>query len=113
MGNNQAGTALQQLRQSILNVLLRLGVKRSRGLIKDDDPGVFQNRPCDGYPLLLSAGELYAALADLRIVSLRERIDKAGSIRRIRRSNDFLVRRLMIAVPDVLPDRSVEQNDIL
>ena len=54
-----------------LDELLAFGVEVARRLVEDEDLRRRQDRPGDGQPLLLAAGELDAALADERLVSAR------------------------------------------
>ncbi|MNH41106.1 hypothetical protein D3C79_1025420 [compost metagenome] len=44
VSNDQAGTALQQLRERLLDMLLRFCIKGSRSLIENDNARIFQNR---------------------------------------------------------------------
>ena len=47
--------ALCELAQSVLYLLLRLSIKRSRRLVKYDYLRVMEYRPCNGYSLAFSA----------------------------------------------------------
>ena len=50
---------------------LALVVERAGGFIEDEDAGVRRQGPCDRQALTLAAGEIGAALLDLRVVALR------------------------------------------
>jgi len=54
--------------EGLMDQLFVDGVKMRRGLIKDEDGSIFEQRPGDGESLPLFAGKLNAALADHGIV---------------------------------------------
>ena len=51
--------------------LLALGVERWRRLVEQQDLGVSDERPRDGDPLLLTARQLSAFIAHVRLVALK------------------------------------------
>ena len=50
--------------------LLHLRIERARRLVEDQDRRVLQQHAGDGDALALAAGQLHAALADVRVVGL-------------------------------------------
>ncbi len=70
--NNQAGAILHHLVQRRLDFHLRLGIDRGRGSVQDQDARVLEQRPRQGDPLSLPAGERHAFLTDQSVVAFRE-----------------------------------------
>ena len=77
MGDGDGRPALRGPLEGVLDQPLGLGVQRRGRLVQDQDRGVLQEDARDGQPLLLPARELHAALADERVVALRQPFDKA------------------------------------
>ena len=66
MGNADGSVLLlKQLPKSLVNQGLGFGVERASGFVENEDIGVFNEGAGNGYALLLSAGELCAAGADM------------------------------------------------
>jgi hypothetical protein len=63
--DDEGGAADHEAVQRLLHQLLRLGVQRACGLVEEEDGRVLEHGPGNGDPLLLAAGELQAALANL------------------------------------------------
>ena len=74
---------------------------------------ILENRARDRHALLFAARELQAALADRRLVTLRQSFDELVNMRRARRGDHFLARGRRTAISDVVVDRIVEQHRIL
>src|SRR5262245_58295522 len=82
------------------------------GLVEHQDRRVLEDRARDRDPLALAAGELDAALADLRRVALAllpvlELEDELVRVGELRRGDDLGLGRLRAAVADVVADRAV------
>ena len=75
--------------------------------------GRFQDRARDRDALLLAAGELQPALADLGLVAVRRHADEVVDLRKPRRLLDLGVARVPAAVADVVADGVVEQHGVL
>ena len=75
--------------------------------------GAFEDGAGDRDALLLAAGELQAALADLGLVAVRRHADEAVDLREPRGLLDLGVARLPAAVADVVADGVVEQHGVL
>ena len=103
----------KQSRQRLLDGLLGLGVERGGGLIEQHDRRIHEEGARDGQSLPLAAGELHAALADERVVALRQAMNEFGAPRGLHGAIDLLVARLRAAVAQVLEQRAMKQRDIL
>ena len=63
------------------------GVEVSGGLVRQDDPGIVEQCPCDGHPLLLTAGQLRGPVRfPLAEPYEREHLPRLAAARRRRRS---------------------------
>src|SRR5581483_8510599 len=74
MGNDDHGLADDELFQGGLNGGLAFAVEGAGGFVEDKEGGVAEEGAGDGDALLLSAGELRTALADDRVVTLRQQV---------------------------------------
>ena len=72
-----------------------------------------QDRPRDRDPLTLAARQRVSPLADHGVVPVRQLADEVVRVRRLRRRDHLLQRRLRQAVADVVQHRAVEQVRIL
>src|SRR5438093_209860 len=88
-------------------------VKRAGGLVEDQDGRVSQDRSGNGHALPLAAREFYAALADDRLVPLREARDEVVGIGLAGGVLDLGLAGAGTAVGDVLGDRAAEQQHVL
>ena len=70
MGDHDGGAAFAQIAESLLNGALGFGVKRGGRLIQQKDRRVFQECAGDGDALALTARELRAVLANLRLIGV-------------------------------------------
>ena len=57
MGDEQHGLATHEIRERLLDLVLRLRVGESRGLVKNENRGIHQNRAGDSNALGLTTGE--------------------------------------------------------
>ena len=111
--DDQRGALARDLGELGLDDLLGARVERDGRLVEDQDGRVLEQRARDRDALLFAAGELEAALADHRVVAVRQRFDEGVDVRGARRGDDLLARRLGPAVGDVVVDRVVEQHGVL
>src|SRR5579885_2547491 len=107
--DSQRRASLHQRLQSGLDQTLRMRIERARGLIEDQDARIFQDHAGDGDALLLAAGELIAALANYRIVTLVQLHNAIMDRRRLRRSDNLFLGRIRTSVQKIFTDRRVEQ----
>ena len=89
------------------------GVDGCGGVVEDEDPRVDRERPRNREPLPLAAGERDPALADHRLVALRQPLDELVRLRGARDRLDRLLRQVAGAERDVLPHRRREEERIL
>lgn len=84
MSNGNCRPALCELAQSVLYLLFRLSVKRSRRLVKYYYLRVMEYRSCNGNSLTFAARKLIALVAHSGVVAVRELCDKVMCIRNFR-----------------------------
>src|SRR6059058_3729005 len=72
MGDDQGGAAALQAVEGLLDGRLVLAVHARERFVEQQDRRVLQQRPSDRDPLALTAGQARAALADDRLVTLRQ-----------------------------------------
>ena len=113
MRHDQRRAALAQLVQRLLDEDLGGVVQRAGGLVEYQDRGVFEEHARYGQALLLPAGELHAALADLGVVAVGQRHDVVVDVGAFGRLDHLVVGRVQPAVEDVLLDAAVEQEHVL
>src|SRR5690606_34877669 len=99
--------------ESVPDHRLALAVQAGSGLVKDQDPGIGQDRARDGDSLALPAGQLHAALAHDRVVAVLEAVHEFIAVGDAARGADLRVRGARPREGDVLPDRAVEQEVVL
>ena len=86
---DQGRAPLRQPVERLLDHRLVLGIDRGQRLVEDQDRRVAQQCPRDRQTLALSAGQIDAALADDRVIALRQLRDefvRVGVARRLPRS---------------------------
>ena len=74
--DDKAGSAVEHMRDRLLDHLLRFRVDGTGGLIQHEDARVGQHDARKGEQLLLTGGQPRAALADLRRITLFHAFDK-------------------------------------
>jgi hypothetical protein len=111
--HHERGPALHEPPQRLLDEDLALGVQRAGRLVEQQDRRVAQDRPGEGDPLALSAGQLHAALADHGVEAVRQRVGELRDVRRLGRAADLGVGGVRPGERDVLPQRAVEHRRVL
>src|ERR671921_2977646 len=76
VGNDQRRLPGHEAIQGFLDLRLALDVEARHRLVQDQDGGVADDGPGDGYPLALPSGEGVAPLADDGIVAILQLLDK-------------------------------------
>ena len=76
MGDDQHGSTRANLTHIVLNDFFRLVIEGTRGLVKNQDTRIGDERPGDGDALALSAGQSGAVLAHHGVVALRQLTNK-------------------------------------
>jgi len=62
VGDDETGSSFHQAQHRLLDLLFRARVHAARGLVKDQDAGIGQDRPGDGQQLPLALAEIAPAL---------------------------------------------------
>ena len=113
VGDDQRRPAAHHLAQAGADAGLGRRVDRGGRVVEDEDARVDGEGARDRDPLPLSARERDAALADDRVVSLRQALDELVRLREPRHPLDLRVRQLGQAERDVVPHRGREEERIL
>ena len=113
MRDHQRGAALHQPRQRHLHQRLALGVERGGRFVEQQQRGLAKDRPGDGDALALAAGQRDAALADRRVVALRQRTDENGGGGVLGRPFDLGVGGVGPAEADVVAHAHAEDRGVL
>ena len=92
---------------------LTLVVESGSRFVEDQDPGIFKEDPGDGYPLLLSAGELDSAFSDITVVAVLKFSYEAVGSCEFGGIDDLFLSRTGSAVSDVFAHGSAEEIYIL
>src|SRR5690606_25207761 len=95
------GAPLEELLDRLLDEALGFRVERGCRLVEDQNRRVAQDRPGNGDPLSLSAGQTRAALTEDRVVTLGQLHDEVVCVRRARCRLDLLLRDTVQRVCDV------------
>ena len=93
--------------------LVGLGVNGRGGVVENQDLRLLQERASDAQALALAAGDVGAALFDVRVVLVRELLDEAVGLRELAGVADLLVGGVRVAPAQVLGDGSGEQHVLL
>lgn len=96
MGYCYGCDALGYLLERTLDELLVSSVQRRGRLVQKHDLGFAQDRPGDGYPLLLAARQLPAPEADVGLQFLLKALDELVSLGHLQGCLDFLVGRILV-----------------
>ena len=99
--------------ERLLNKALALVVERARRLVENDYRRVLQKQARYRNALLLTAGELDSALADIGVVPLGQLLYKLMRPGSLGRRRDIFVFGSRAAVGYIFPDRAGEHIDIL
>ena len=111
--DDEHGAAPDQPVDRFLHEALGLHVERARGLVEDEDRRIAQQRPRDRDALALPAAEPGAALAQQRVVALRELDDEVMGVRGAGRGLDLVPGEVGAAVGDVGEHRVVQEDRLL
>ena len=111
--DDERGAPLHQALERGLHQRLALGVERGGGLVEQQQRRVAQDRARDRDALALAARQRHAALADRRVVALRQALDELVGKRLLGRAPHVGVGRLRPAEPDVVGGGRTEHDGIL
>ena len=110
MGDDERGAAFHEPVERLLDQRLVGGVERRGRLVEQQHGGVFEDGAGDGDSLPLAAREVDAALAEFRVVALRQRFDEQIGGGAAGGGLDFGARRAGPAVGDVVGDVAPNTN---
>src|SRR5919201_88700 len=113
VGDDQGRPAAHRLAQPEPDPRLGRRVDRRGGVVEDEDPRVDGERARDRQPLALPARERDPALADHRVVGLRQPLHELVRLREPGDAGELLVVEVADAEGDVLPHRRREEERIL
>lgn len=113
MRYDEGGPILRQGFQGFLHDALALIVQSAGGLIENKNARILQEYSRNGETLLLTAGELHAPLADIRVLTIRQFHNEIMSIGIPGRLNHFFPGSIRPAVENVIHDCSGKEIDVL
>ena len=113
MGDDERRAVQHQIAERLLHQPLRLGVERRGRLVENEDGRVLEQRPGDGQPLPLPAGQPLPAFANRGAIPVGHGGDELVRVRRPCRGLDLGVGRSGRAVCDVARDGVVEEHRVL
>ena len=106
-------SALHEVVHALLDKRLGTRIDRGRRLVEDHDRRVRDRRAGDRDQLPLPLGELRAVAGQQRVIAVRQTRDKVIRICELCRRDALLVRRVELAVADIVHDRSRKQVNVL
>ena len=112
MRDDEARAAGGQLGEGLLNEHFRARVDGAGGLVEDQHGRRREHHARDAQKLPLSLRKT-AVLADDGVIALRQTLDKAVAVRRLRRGDDLLAGGVRLAQRDILPDGRVADPCVL
>src|SRR5918995_1153056 len=113
VGNDQGRLPGHEATRGFLDLRLALDVETSHRLVQDQDGGVPDDGPGDGYPLALPSGECVAPLADDGLVPIFELHYEVVGVGCFGGLDNFLRGGVQLAVGDVLLDGGAEKDRVL
>ncbi|MCW0416310.1 hypothetical protein NB689_002064 [Xanthomonas sacchari] len=118
MGDRDHRLARHQFVQAVLDRRLHFRIQRRGGLVQDQDRRVLEQHAGDGDALALAAGQLHAALADLRVVAalalaVLQLLDELVGARLGHGGAQLRLAGIWAAVQQVVADRAVQQRGVL
>ena len=113
VGDDDAGSALHQGFQCLLNRVFGDGVQRRGCLVQNQDLRVLQDDAGNAQALFFAAGELQAPVSHQGFVSLRLRGDEVVQVGDEAGRVQFLLRGILFGIEQVLADAAVEEIAVL
>ncbi len=104
---------MRETRERTLDRRLGFVVDGARGFVEQQHRRVLEQGTCDRQALALTTRQLHAALADARVVALRQPQDELVRFGRDGGCDDVGFARAGAAVGDVLAHRAIEQEHVL
>ena len=93
----------------------RVGARVDRGgrVVEDQNLRLFEKRPGDAETLLLSAGDVRAALLDIGVIPVGEGADEFVRLREPARLDHLVIGGILVAPAQVILDGAGEENVLL
>ena len=113
VGDDQRRAVGQHRLQRVLHHPLAGDVQRRRRLVEDQHGGVGQERPGERHQLALAGRQPTAALGDIGVVAVGQRLDERVRTDGRGRGADLVVGGVGSAEPDVVGDGAVEHEVLL
>ncbi len=113
MRDHQGRAVLCHAVEGVLNFLFRVTIERGGCLVQHQDRRTFQDRAGDRHALLLAAGQFETALADHRLVTVRQVADEPVDLGHRGCFAHLRVAGVRAAIADVVRDRVIEQHRVL
>src|SRR6478752_2774874 len=111
--DHDCGPVFHKSRQPFENQFFRSRIESRGRLVEDQDWAVAYDGACDGNPLALSTRECDPTFPDHGVVTLGQTINEFISIGKTSGVHNFSVCGFRLAVSDVLPDGSAEEQCFL
>lgn len=92
---------------------LRGRIHRAGGIIQDQHLRLFQNRPGDAEPLLLAAGHIHATLAQIRLITVFQPVDKFVHTGNPAGLLDFFFGSVLLSPAEIVDHRTGKQRIFL
>src|SRR5580765_6635249 len=108
MRDDQRRAILGDPVELVLNVFFSMAVERRGRFVEQQDRRALEDRARDGDALLLAAGKLQAALADLRFITFGRAADETIDLGLARCLLDVSIACIPAPVTDVVADRVVK-----
>ena len=113
VSDDKGSSALQQSAQSLLQQNFRLRINTGGGFIQNKNAGISQQSSCEGNELALTCGQAAPPFIDLCLLTIFHFHDKVMCAHRARCQNHFLVRRVAVAIADIIHDGAGEDEAVL
>ena len=113
VGDDEAGTTLQELAQGFLDQQLGARVDVGGGLVQHQDARILEQGAGDRQELTLAAAQVGGTLLQHGVVAVGKLLDELVSARPPRRRFDVGIRGVRPAVTDVVADGVREQKGVL
>ena len=109
LGDDQLGGAGDLFPEGLPDGSVGLGVHRGGGVVQNQDLGLFQQGTGDAKTLLLTAGNIGAALLDLMVVAIGEAFDEIVGAGQLADMDQFLISSIGVAPAEVVFDGAGEE----
>ena len=113
LGDDKAGSSLHEPFEGLLDAILSAIVHAGRGIVKNEDPGIKQERSGNGDALLLSAGKRHPSLSHVGVEPVGKGGDEIMGFTRYGGLDDLGHGGIRTAEGDVLANGPLKQGCFL